>query len=327
MHKLAFFLSLLALSPCKEVSGASVPVAQGSSLEVPSLDRYTATNSSLSNDGPQDVEVKPSNWGQELRPIACLINAVQMIGELALEDYEGTIDHSRLFRYPEYPEVFFGVISIEGIPLPRSVLLWGISKALTVQNAHFQEARFGLVLKRRYVGWLYFRRKELPTPSSSLSAGTPYQTGQQLNANDLVASSPVSVGNVTSLTAAPLKLGMTPLPLMLPEGAVITAVVVGLIQVAPFKRTDIVDRDMHLDVRPMHTVVAFERAFPLRKRPPYFMYEHLIKALTQAPLYMAIMNRFGELRIELEVGHSVVGIGYILKMTNQPEDGASRAVS
>lgn len=327
MHKVTICLFFLASSLYPFVSSANIPAAQEISLDIPSVNWTTITSPGLSAEEPSAVEVKPSAWGHHLRPIACIVNTVHIVGELALEDYEDPIERPKLYRYHDFPDVFFGVIPTEGKTLPRGVVLWGLSKALNLLmgTQTYQEVRFGLVWEKVIVGFIFFRyQKPLPPPpsSSTLSASNPYETGI-LDAEDNSLALPASNNsdvtipmftNTTSLAAIPLKLGMTPLANLIDRNAVIGIVIAGIIRAAILKGTDIVQGDHQFGVPDLGLVLIFSLPKPPRTRPPFFRYEHLIQALIMAVDFMVNVGRWGELKMDCEVGHSLVATGLLLKM-------------
>lgn len=298
---------------------ASLSLPSHSGLDL--LDTSTRiTNLASPRDGqiPKDFRAFPRDPGHELDPMASLVNSINILGELALEDFEGEISRPTLHRYNLYQSVFFGIIPPTGSTLKRKYAIWGIWAGINsmIQENEFQETTFNLESNGELIGFVYFRHKPVPDPT--LGAYVPDQTRVVQSSDDIASqdrsmSTAMTVFNASVVGDAPLKLGLVPIGEPIKTDIICDIILTGLLKAAPHKRSDIIDEEIEMRADHLGLGILFLRPDPPRKRPPFFRYQHLIMALMQVPEFSVRKKRFGEVRMELEVGHSMVATGYILR--------------
>ena len=289
----------------------------------------SCSNSTLSTVASQDFRVVPRNWGHQLRPSSCLVNTVYALGELALEDYERDIERPRTLRPPDFTDMFFGIVPDGETPMPHRYALLGIMKGLIymVENKRFQEVTFDLEWKGELVGFVHFiYQAPSATTIAAIDSHPTLDSGRE-GPIRLSSNSTLSYGTPSLETpnSPSLKIDMTFRGPSIGMFSIFGLSLATLVEIAPHKSTEIIMEPIYWHSEERGLLVLFNPIQPPRTRPPFLRYEHIIRSLVQAPEFMLRVNNFGELDMELGVGHSLVGRGYIL-LRSKP-DVADRANS
>lgn len=185
-----------------------------------------------------------------------------------------------------------------------------------IQEDKFQEMTFNVESNGKLIGFVYFKHQ----PAADLTVDDHFADRTQVvqvlddiaNQNQNMSTATTAL-NVSVLGDAPLKLGLVPIGEPVKTDIICDIILTGLLKAAPHRSNDVIDEEIEMRADPLGLGILFLRPDPPRKRPPFFQYQHMIIALMQVPEFSVRINRFGEIRMELEVGHSMVATGYILR--------------
>ena len=267
------------------------------------------------NDFPTGFTIKVLDFGHSLRDIALFVNTVNLLGELAMGNMQEPVSQPKLYRYSDYPDVYFGLIPLVGGSTERRFFLYGLATIIfaMIREKTYHEGRVSLFWQEEIVGHIYIRYQS--PPSSTLSANMPDET-RNLDAGDESTLSPSSVSNGSIVPASnglmndpTFRVGMKFTGATVPISDVFLIVMRALVKFAGPESTDIISEQIGFRTIALKLSVLFQPS--PRTRPPYFRYRHAIMALVDAPQFMMKAKKFGELEMELEVGHSLVAHGFI----------------
>lgn len=331
-------LPLLFGLATSSINAASLPktsLGPSNPMNLTDLHYSSITNTtSLGDAGGIDPRfgVDYSFGGIPLRPIACLMNAVNAMTHLALEDFNG--DTQRIIaRLPAYPDVVIrsGTTTPSADTTPIRYIIWGIwSVALFMMKHNFFQTIFvALGFNGIPVGYLTLDQPQ--TQISSLTGSNDESSAEKTKKRSdvaLLAIPPFSTlqnstmpSNGTSLAvtdtaATPSNTGrlsffFSPFGRRLTDQEFFLPILASLDYVARFPSTSPVDGFM-LHPSDTNTWVEF-RDFGTQPRThaAHFVYECVAKALSELSVHMALVGYWSEVKIVIQVDDASVGVGWI----------------
>lgn len=276
------------------------------------------------------IDITPRNWGEKLRPLACLVSGVELLGRIALEDSNGAFAQPQLYAAETYPEIRIGLIPVAGERMQRTLAFRGVVLSIfyMLTNKRFQTVGFDLELEGRLVGHVYFAH--VPQAPSSNAVATPLPTTQTASAlKDMSESNPVNVSSQLGEPTFNIYYAMNPggREQPIPIFTVIKIIVLALADAAKYPSAEVIN----FDDRPVigagiNAKIYWTLPTPRRKRPPFLQWQWVIKALVQGLLYMVRVSNFGEIVMILELGSSLIGTVYLVE-ANSPVEGVGADVS
>ncbi|KAF6220105.1 hypothetical protein HO133_003236 [Letharia lupina] len=334
-----FLLPLLLSLATSSINAASLTEPSlGPSISMNLTDLYSSvTNTtSLGDGGTGGIDprftVNYHLGGIPLRPIACLMNAVNAMTKLALQDFDADI-LPIVARLPSYSDVVIrsGAATLSPGTIPIRFILWGIwSSALLMMTRYdFQTMHLTLNFDGAVVGYLGIEKPDPQNPS--LAGSNDGSSGGSLERRsnvELPAMSPSkTLANFTMLsnraslsltnTTAPhnagnLRVFINPVGQSLTNNEFFIPILAGLDYVARFPSTSPV---YGFVVRPSLTDAWIEfRDYGARPRTeaPFFEYQWIAKALWELPGSM-VPGRWREAVIVMQVDGVNVGDGWFRK--------------
>lgn len=334
-------LSPLLLGSVSTIIAASLPDPfLGPSLSMNLTDLYSSfTNTtSLGDDIPGGVDprfgVNYQFGGIALRPIACLMNAVNAMANLALQDFNGNV-RPVIARLPSYPDVVIVSVATtaSGGTTPIRFILWGIwSLALfMMKDENYQSMFLTLGFNGLTVAYL---RIEQPRPqvlslpgvnSDSSAERLKRSSGEILPAipspNGLANFTEISNSTSLSLTtnttapsnAGDLRVIITAIGAPLTINELFIPIFAGLEYVARHPCTSRVEAFI---VRPVDTDTWIEfRECDTQPRTEarFFKYQWVAMALIQLPEQLVLLGGWCEAGFMMQVDGVCVGYGWIRK--------------
>lgn len=269
-----------------------------------------------------------------LRPIACLLNAVNAMTNLALQDFGGDVAPvvARLLGYPDV------VIRSEAVSpgpgtTPVRYILWGVWSFTLFMLSHtmFQTMKLTLGFEGVVVGYLWVERPDSEGLSLAGSGDDGGAEGLQRRADvalaavapsEIPASSTVTFnGTGLSLinTTAPsnaddLRVFIKSVGHILTDREFFLPILAGLDYVAHFQSTSAVQQ-FKLHSLGEVTLIEFENFdSPPRREPPFFEYRGVANALRALPEQMAPLGRWSEALIVIQLDGVRVGDGWLRKV-------------
>ena len=275
-----------------------------------------------------------------LPPTSVLMNAVDVMVQLALQDFESPMTR-KVFALdtPRYSNV-------EIIIRPRdeastATMLSGfavlglydvIQSILSNPTQRFMEIFSNFIYDGVDVGWLRIKRRTVSTASlhhtnSSFSLEQPTLHPSSKPAKSLgTTESLTRTTNETQLSMAAawddphLNVAITPGRVTFTVYELFLAVLTFISELARRARTSHVQTLSMTIIKPpvtatgQHIVIAFKSRGPVAGDAPYLQVEGLIKAFGRLPLYMLARGSFRDVRsMAVGVDGVVVGEGYMVK--------------
>ena len=331
------FPLLLGLAT-SSTNAASLPKPTfGPRISMNLTDLYSsATNTTpLGDRGFGDVDpgfkVACQTGDTPLRPIACLINAVNAMANLALQDWCSSIGPV-IVQLPSYPDVVIRSIAPALGPrtIPLRYVLWGIWAGVVrmLNNHAFVTMRITLTMHGIVVGYIVFEKPspQLITPVGS-NGDSSAESLEKRSDVALAATSPsksladstngtgLSLANITSPSsnADGLRVLVIPIGQGLPVSDFFKPIFGCLAYIARFPYTDPVnpfevsrdDSDMRMKFRDYDPQP--------RTQAPFFEYQWIAKALRLLPATVLQLGRWTEVIIIMEVDGIKVGDGWLKK--------------
>lgn len=289
------------------------------------------TNSSLVNTTILGSGIDPRfgfriEYGEtDLLKTPCLMNVVELLAQYAECDWLSKVRRRSGIVLPEYPQIEIAVI-----PAPPAtsvevrMVIWGIWVAIRdiILNNNFHEMEMDILWELDVVAYLY-----ITLPMDLKIAGQNGSLGTDKSLTLLPGSNITTGGNLDILNNP----GYFPdalnegtfswQPVFGPTAKILTVfevfltVMAGLKNAAPHAASDKVPGPYASAAADVYANVQFyihKRRSP-RPKPPYFQYDHVIKALRLVPGYMLEKKRFSELVFMIEVDGILVGEGYLEK--------------
>ena len=321
--------SINALSLPKPSSSPSNP------MNLSDLDYTSITNTtSLIDAGGIDPRfgVHYHFGGIPLRPIACIMNAVNAMTNLALKDFEGETQRV-IARLPAYPDVV--IRSDTTTPgtgtTPIRYIIWGIwSVALFMMKQNvFQSTLVTLGFDGIIVGYLMLEKPQtqilsLTGENDESSAGKskrrsdvalpvipPLMALQNSTMPSNGTSLVLTATTTTPSNAGDLEFFFSPFGRRLTDQEFFLPIFASLDYVARFPSTSPVDAFMLHPADTDSWVEFSDFATQPRIRATQFMYQCVAKALWELSLHMAILGYWSEVKIVIQVDGISVGIGWI----------------
>ncbi|CAD6582340.1 MAG: hypothetical protein ASARMPREDX12_005878 [Alectoria sarmentosa] len=337
------FLPLLLGLATSSINAASLPTPPlGPSLPLNLSDLYSSvTNTASSLGDGVGVGIDPRfsvNYelgGIPLRPIACLMNAVNAMTNLALQDFDGIV-RPIVVWLPDYPDVVIRSDAATLFPgtMPIRYILWGVwSFALFVMsNNLFQTMLMTLGFDGVVVGYLRVEKPDLQI--LGLAGGSDDNSAESLKRRSDVAlpAIPLSasktlanftmISNSTSLSltntttpsnAGDLHVFFKLIGHSITDEELFIPILAGLAYVAHFPSTSPV---VGFRLRPAGSDTWIEfRDIGTRPRSeaPFFEWQWIAKALGELPGHMAPLGVWREAIIVMQVDGISVGDGWIRK--------------
>ncbi|CAF9939399.1 hypothetical protein IMSHALPRED_001326 [Imshaugia aleurites] len=312
--------------------------ALGPSIPMDLTDLYSVTNATSLGAGGGGIDphfsVNYELGDTPLRPIACLMNAVNAMTNLALLDFGGHIPPV-VARLPSYPDV---VIRSDATTLGRGVIpiryvLWGIwSFALfMLNNNRYQTMHLTLGFNGGIVGYIRVERPNLQVSSlagsDSDSSASVRQKGADEALPDIhpskIPAKLTAVSNTTNLfltnttatssNAGDLHVFIRPIGQTLTNFQFFSPILAGLDFVARFPSTSPVNG---FALRPVNVDTYIEfRDFGTqpRRQAPFFEYQWVVRALGELPWHLMPLMRWSEAIIVMQVDGISVGDGGLQK--------------
>ena len=266
-----------------------------------------------------------------LRPIACLINVVNAMANLALQDFDASIGPV-IVQLPSYPDVVIRSTAPALGPrmIPLRYILWGIwcGVAFMLDNHNFVTMRLTLSLHGRIVGYIAIAKpfSQLITPVGS-NDDSSTESLEKRSDVVLAATSPsksladstngtsLSLANLTSPSsnADGLHVFVAPMGQGLSVSDFFKPILGCLGYVARFPSTAPVagfklvhdDTDMRMEFRDYDPQP--------RSEAPFFEYQLIAKALRSLPATVLQLGRWTEVIMVMQVDGIKVGDGWLKK--------------
>lgn len=267
-----------------------------------------------------------------LRPIACLINAVNAMANLALQDFYASIGPV-IIQLPSYPDVVIRSIAPALGPrtIPLRYILWGLwcGIAFMLDNHNFVTVRLTLSLHGRIVGYIMIEKpaSQLITPVGSNDDDRSGESLEKRSDVVLAATSPskslvdspngtsISLANITSPSsnADGLRVFVAPIGQGLSVGDFFKPILGCLGYVARFPSTaPVAEFKVHRVDSDM--LMEFRNYDPQpRSEAPFFEYQLIVKALRLLPATVLQLGRWTEVIIVMQVDGIKVGDGWLKK--------------
>ena len=323
-----------AISSINAASLPEPPLGPSISMNLTGLDASVTNVTSLGDDSPSGIDphfgVEFKTSGIQLRPIACLMNVVNLMTNLALRDFNSNIGPV-VVRMPSYPDVLIRSYATSSSPgtTPVRYILWGVwSYALHVMDTQKFEAMIvTLGFNEQIVGFLTIEMADVQVLSLGGSGNdSRAETLKEKSGTTLESANLLADLTLVSNTTTPSLLNTTTTPsdnretiLINPFGSTITfdelfyPILAGVDYVARFPSDSPV---ADFTVRPTNTDTWIEfRAFGSRSRtqPPIFVYQSIVYALAQLARFSAVRGSFSGASIVIEVDGVGVGEGWLRK--------------
>lgn len=331
-------LPLLLGFAISSINAASLPKPSlGPSISKNLTGLYTSvTNAtSLGDETPSGIDplfgVEFASSGIQLRPIACLMNVVNLMSNLALRDFNSNTGPV-VIRMPSYSDVRIRSISVDSSPgrTPLRYILWGAwSYALEVMATQkFEAMLLTLGFNEQIVGFLSIEKADLQVLSLGGSdndsraetlkerSGTTLEPAN-LSADVTLVSNTTTPSLLNTITTTPSDNGCT--ILINPFGSTITfdelflPILACLDYVARFPSNSPV---ADFTIRPTNTDAWMEfRALGSRPRTqaPVFGYRSIVHALAQLARFMGERGRFSGASVVVQVDGVSIGEGWLRK--------------
>ena len=323
-----------AISSINAASLPEPPLGPSISMNLTGVDASVTNATSLGDDSPSGIDphfgVDFKTSGIELRPIACLMNVVNLMTILALRDFNSNIGPV-VVRMPSYTDVLIRSYATSSSPgtTPLRYILWGVwSYALHVMDMEtpkFEATIVTLGFNEQIVGYLTIEKADLQV--LSLAGSDNDSRAETLKENTGTTREPANLLadlTLVSNTTTPSLYNITTTPsdnreiiLINPFGSTITfdelflPILAGLDYVARFPSNwPVAD----FTVRPTNTDSWIEfRASGTRSRTqaPVFVYQSIVYALAQLARFMAVRGSFNGASIVIEVDEVRIGEGWL----------------
>lgn len=338
MNLLLPLLLSLATSSINAASFPTLPL--GPSIPMNLSDLYSSVTNTASSLGDGVIagidprfSVNYELGGIPLRPIACLMNAVNAMTNLALQDFDGIV-RPIVFWLPDYPDVVVRSDATTLVPgtMPIRYILWGVwSFALfTMSNNRFQTMHMTLGFDGVIVGYLRIEKPDLQilglAGSSDDSSAESLKKRSDVALPAIPASKTLAnftmISNSTSLsltnTTTPSNAGDLHVFFKLIGHSITNEeffipILAGLAYVAHFPSTSPV---VGFRLRPAGSNIWIEFrdiGTQPRSEAPFFEWQWIAKALGELPRHMALFGVWREAIIVMQVDGISVGDGWIRK--------------
>lgn len=336
MVNLLLLLFGLATSSINATSLPKKSLGPSNPMNLTDLHYSSITNTTSLSD-PRGIDprfgVHYTFGGIPLRPLACIMNAINAMKNLALEDFNG--DTQRLIaRLPAYPDVVIrsDTTNPESFATtPIRYIIWGIwSVALFMMKRNvFQSMFVTLGFNGVTVGYLRIekpdtqilsvtgnndessaekpkRRSDVALPVSrpliTLQNSTMPSNGTSLAVTD-TATTPSNAGD--------LRFFFSPFGRRLTGQEFFLPILAGLDYVARFSSTSPVD-GFKLHPADTNTEVEFsDFATQPETHAALFEYQCVAKALWELSMHMALLGYWSEVKVVIQVDDASVGVGWI----------------
>ncbi|CAF9904077.1 MAG: hypothetical protein ALECFALPRED_004833 [Alectoria fallacina] len=335
------FLPLLLGLATSSIKAASLPTPPlGPSIPMNLSGLYSfVTNTASSLGGGVSAGIDPRfsvNYelgAIPLRPIACLMNAVNAMTNLALQDFDGIV-RPVVVRLPDYPDVVIrsGAKTLVPGTMPIRYILWGVWSfaRFMMSNNAFQTMHMTLSFDRVIVGYLRIEKPDLQilglAGSSNDSSAESLKKRSDVALPAIPASKTLAsftmISNSTSLSlantttpsnAGDLHVFFKPIGHFITNEEFFIPILAGLAYVAHFPSTSPV---VGFRLRPVgsNTWIEFRDigAQP-RSEAPFFEWQWIAKALGGLPGHMVLLGEWREAIIVMQVDGISVGDGWIRK--------------
>ncbi len=298
------------------------------SLNATSFPDFSTNLTNLGAIDPKKFSLVIKVGDDKLAPAATLMNAVDVMVQLALMDIDGRMPQTA-FRLdiPKYSQVEILISPISTAPgatLPPGIGILGlfdiIRWMLTDPTQRFKSVHAYLSYEKREVGTMEIRK-----PLSASSASPSDQT-------DGTAPHLLTISNTTQLSSTMLTAPAWADPHLqvshiqdldsFTVWEMFFMVLSFIREISPTKRTSrVVDFSISIDAPPI-TMAGQPIAISFKNHdspprtaanPPYFKVEWLIKAFGQLPLYMFDHADFREVLMGIKVDGVPVGEGYVVR--------------
>ena len=261
-----------------------------------------------------------SEWGRPALPgIACLMNAVNAMQDLALEDFEEPIVPIT-YVLESFPEVMIAPeTTAPGGAIQTRFIIWGlwISVIAMVERQAFQTVVLTLKYAGVTVGYL-----KIAQPGAQSSLVGSNETGTVTERAVLMEHRRgLSANTPQGTNGDRFSVSFEPIGPPLPGSNVMLAVLYGLVYAAHFPSTQTADPfdlslpspyNMQIQLPPVSAVDA-----GIATDAPSLEYQWIIKSLSQIPDYMLQRKRFSGVLWRTKIDNKVIGKGQILKKVQQ----------
>ena len=259
---------------------------------------------------------------------ACFMNVVELLAQYAELDWLSKVRQRHGIVLPEYPQVEIAVLpAAPATSVEVRLIVWGIWVGIRdiVERNLFQEAEFEVFWEGKVVAYISITRPMGPMDAQVTGSNRTLGTNESLTllsspneaANDILDTSISTENSSDALNEG----RFTWKPFFPPQAKTLTVVEVfltvmaGLKNAAPHPASEKVagpHASAAVDVYANVQFYLYKRRSP-RKKPPFFQYTHIIKALRLVPAYMFDKGRLCELFFDMEVSGVAVGEGYLEK--------------
>lgn len=272
------------------------------------------TNTTLAAVIPKDFTITPSVPLDEplLDRRGILLLALQLLGTLGLDDYNGEQEAQAWHRQPQdvYINIAGPLLTAESPVAARKYVLWGVYKVAHSMVAYndFRPRNYEMLWEGTLVGFLSFNNGPQPAPAvaggSANETRTAIQQGRSsISRNTLPLASPAHLSD-TGVEITFRIHGHTIL-----ESDVFMTLFTGILKLAPLNPSDPVVQFL-VNTRPFNTVLSFEGQAGLYPSQPYFEYRYLVEMLMQLPAWVLEQQfRFAETEMVVTVNDKTVGAG------------------
>jgi len=262
-------------------------------------------------------EVQPIFWGPKIQSMACLMNAVNALTNMALQDILAPMGETtyELADHPNSAITLFPENWQQRGQIERRFAVWGLFLAVyamtTTGNYHCNT--FHLLWDDKEVGTLCFSRGIITS-----SANDPQRQGLLSLDN---TSTPLLLSTASTSNSPVLSISILFLPTVFPLQNFFMAVLSALTELAFFKNKDVGIEHSTPDVAPVPASVAF---YAWRTNPkaqvPLITPRHIIETLGHVPALMLARRKFSEADIMMRLDRVDAGLG---RLRNVDESGGS----
>ena len=251
-----------------------------------------------------------SEYGAPRLPgMACLMNAVNAMRDLALEDFNEPLVPI-VYILDSFPEVMIAPEAVYlGGAIQTRFIVWGLWAGINamLERSVFQTAVITLKYDFVTVGYV-----KIAQPGAQLKLGTNSTDSQR--STDKRSTVGISVNNTQASSENQLSVSFNPIEPPLSGHDVLIAVLYGLMFAARFPATIKVDR-FGLFLRSPYNMRI--EGYPITAASPtsepFLEYRWIIISLAQIPEYMLQRRRFSGVSFKTRIGRVTVGEGQIIK--------------
>jgi hypothetical protein len=268
-------------------------------------------------------EVHPIFWGPKIQSMACLMNAVNALTNMALQDIRAPMGKTT-YELADHPNSAITLLPEnwqQRGQIERRFAVWGLFLAVyamsTTGNYHCNT--FHLLWDDKEVGTLGFS-KGIITQSPSNTSDPP---SQGLLTLDNTTTPSLLIPNTTASTSNTpiLRISILFLPAVLPLQNFFMTVLSALAELAAFRNKDTGLEHFTPDAAPVPASVAFYAWRTTRKvRVPLITARHIIETLGHLPALMLERRKFSEADIMMKIDGMNAGLGRLRNVVERGEE-------